>query len=144
MGDEWIGPRIAALYERQSAWLEPRLAALGVPWGTFQLLTAVAAAAGRASQAEVARRLGITPATLSETVFSHVQRGLLEQVSSESDRRVKTLRPTDRGRALLRKIHALLEEAEAATMEGLTSGERDQLARLLDKVLDSALTAQSA
>ena len=79
MAQHLIGTRIAAIYERQAEWLEPRLADLGVSWATFQLLTTVAGAGEEASQIEVARRLGVTAATLSESVQGHVGRGLLKQ-----------------------------------------------------------------
>ena len=72
-----IGAKVAAIYELQSAWLEPRLRAIEVSWTTFQLFSAIQAAGGKSSQVAVARRLGVTPATLSETVFAHVQNGLM-------------------------------------------------------------------
>ena len=137
MPSEQIGARVAAIYELQSAWLEPRLRAIGVNWTTFQLLTTVSSAGKKASQVEVARRLGVTAATLSETVFAHVQKDLLEQVPSHRDRRVKVLQLTERAKAMMRQIKRLVAESESALAQGLRSGEADQLAALLDRVLAS-------
>lgn len=135
MPQEQIGPRIAAVYELQSAWLEPKLKSLGMTWSTFQLLTTVHGAGKRASQVEVARRLGVTPATLSESVYAHVERGLLEQVNSSRDRRVKLLQLTDRSKSMMRQIKRLVAESESVIARGLSETEGDKLAKLLDKVL---------
>ncbi|MBS1714019.1 MAG: winged helix-turn-helix transcriptional regulator [Armatimonadetes bacterium] len=137
MPPEMIGPRVAAVYEVQSAWLEPRLRKIGVSWGTFQLLSAVSGSGQNASQIEVAKRLGVTAATLSESVYSHVQRGLLEQAASRKDRRVKVLRLTDSAKTLMRQIRKYVNESETVLSHGLTEKETTQLVALLDKVLDN-------
>ena len=131
---------MAAVYELQSAWLEPRLRAIGVNWTTFQLLTTVSSAGKRASQVEVARRLGVTAATLSETVFTHVQKDLLEQVASSQDRRVKILQLTDKAKGLMRQIKKLIGESEALMSKGLLNGDSEQLAALLDRVMENLET----
>ena len=59
MAKTLIGTRIAAIYELQAEWMEPKLTELGISWATFQLLTTVANAGDGASQIEVARRLGL-------------------------------------------------------------------------------------
>ena len=137
MSAEQIGPRIAAVYELQSAWLEPRLREIGVSWTTFQLLTAVSGAGKKASQVEVARRLGVTAATLSETVFAHVGKGLIEQVPTSHDRRVKILRLTDESRGVLRQIKRLVAESEGLMTQGLSDKDASGLAKILDRVLEN-------
>lgn len=137
MPSEQIGARIATVYELQSAWLEPKLKEIGVSWGTFQLLTTINSAGKRASQVEVARRLGVTAATMSETIFAHVQKGLLDQVPSNRDRRVKIIQLTDRSKALLRQIKKLIAESENLMAQGLNAREAEQLADLLDRVLSN-------
>lgn len=141
MTSEQIGARIATLYELQSAWLEPRLAGMGVSWTTFQLLATVTAAGRAASQVEVARRLGVTPATLSETVFLHVKRGLLEQVTSSRDRRVKVLRLTPDAKTLMRQIKRLLEESESLMTAGIGQEDSANAARILDRLRENLETA---
>jgi DNA-binding MarR family transcriptional regulator len=141
MTSDLIGARIAALYELQSAWLEPRLADIGVTWTTFQLLAAVTAAGRSASQIEVARRLGVTPATLSEAVFQHVKRGLLEQVASPRDRRVKVLRLTPDAKAVMRQIKKLLEESESLMTAGIAQEDSAAAARFLDRLRDNLQSA---
>lgn len=135
MPDAELSARIATIYEHHAAFLEPRLQSLGIGWGTFQLLSAVYAAGGAVSQAEIARRLGVTPATLSETAYAHVQRGLLTQSAAGSDRRVKALALTKRAEDLMRKVATCLAEAEEAISEGLTTSEKAALSKSLDKII---------
>lgn len=113
----------AALVELQTAYLEPVLERLGVGWSTFELLTAVWRTDGEVSQAEIARRLGVTPATLSESVAAHVERGLIEQVPSRTDRRRKALRLTSAGEQLVEAFGRALREAEEIMERGIS--ERD-------------------
>jgi len=132
-----IGTRIAAVYELQAEWLEPRLAALGVSWATFQLLTTVANAGDNGSQIDVARQLGVTAATLSESVQNHVERGLLTQSPSEQDRRVKRLSLTDKSRELLFKIKDLVLQSEETMSRGVLPHELAMTAKVLDRVLEN-------
>ncbi len=132
-----LTPRIAALYDLQAALMEPKLKKLGIGWSTFQLLSAVRGAGDEASQADVARRLGVTPATLSEAVTAHTKRGLLEQVPSGRDRRVKLLALTGRAKKIL---NAVLEEAsvvEEKMVADLSKKDIAALLKLLDQCIDS-------
>lgn len=134
MASEKIGLLIAAIYEQQASLLEPRLKELGLSWAAFQLLAAVQAAPDE-PQAEIAERLGVSPATLSESVFRQVQAGLLEQAPSTKDRRVKSLKLTTKGRSMLKDCLKQNQAADAAMLRDLSEKERDQLARLLNHCL---------
>lgn len=132
-----MGARLASLYELQSAWLEPRLEAIGVSWTAFQLLLTVAAAGENASQIEVARRLGVTAPTLSESVQAHVAKGLLRQVQSKKDRRIKVLTLTPKSQQLMVEIRRLVAEAEAVMTRGLSESACRDLAKLLDRAAEN-------
>ncbi len=136
MSELMLIPRIAALYELQSAYLEPKLRKQGMSFSTFQLLACVSSAGGDATQNDIARRLGISAATLSETVQVHVRKGLLEQTVSETDRRVKVLRLTksaNNSMKDIRKVLGKLEDIMVADIAGASL--RGGLA-----VLDAAIT----
>ena len=144
MARESLGPRIASIYELQSMWLEPRLKGIGVSWGTFQLLTAIEGTGERASQAEVARRLGVTPATLSETVHTHLKLGLLTQKNDVADRRVKILVLTDAGKEKMRGIRRLIAELENAMTRGLSDRSLQTVAATLDQVGENLASGEEA
>lgn len=130
-----LSPRIAAIYDLQAALSEPGMKALGLSWTSFQLLSAVHSAGGSASQAEVARRLGVSPATLSESVSAHVAKGLLQRADSAADKRVKNLELTAEARRLLTKAMAIFEEVEASMLHGVAAGTVDGGLKLLDRCI---------
>jgi DNA-binding MarR family transcriptional regulator len=107
------------LVELMTAALEPELEAAGITLATFDLLSAVHGAGGNATQADVARRLGVTPPTLSESVKAAVQRGLLEQAPDASDGRLKRLRLTGKGARVLSRILDGVSRTEETMRQGL-------------------------
>lgn len=129
-----IGTRIASVYELQAEWLEPRLTDLGISWTSFQLLTTVANAKEEASQIEVARRMGVTAATLSESVQNHVQKGLLKQSQSPKDKRVKILSLTEKSERTIREIRELVVESEEVMAKGILPHELSSTVRVLDRI----------
>lgn len=141
MAKAFLGARVAAVYELHSEWMEPRLEAMGVPWSSFQLLTTVANAGANASQIEVATRLGVTAATLSESVQAHMARGLLTRTRSEKDKRVKILQLTPRSQEIVRKIKDLVIESEEAMTRGVLPNEMAVARKVLDRVLQNLESA---
>jgi len=136
-----IGTRIAAVYELQAEWMEPKLRELGISWSTFQLLTAVANAGDRASQIEVARRLGVTAATLSESVQAHLDKGLLSRTTLPRDKRVKLLRLTPESKAIVERIKELVVQADEAMTRGVLPDEMTLVARVLDRAMENMESA---
>lgn len=139
MSQDSIGPRIAALYELQAAYLEPKLKELGLNWASFQLLSAVFVSEGKTSQAEISRRLGITPATMSEAVYLHVQKGLLDQVPSSQDRRVRLLKLTKKSEKLMAQVNELIAASEVILTQEMNEKDRASFVRLLGKALDGMM-----
>ncbi len=99
--------------------MEPRLKEAGISLATFELLSTVHALKSKGSQAEVARRLGITAPSLSETVKSAVRLGLVEQIQSPLDARTRTLKITARGTRAVQHVMVSVRKAEAAMLQGL-------------------------
>ncbi len=130
-----LTPLIATLYEMQASSIEPRLKKLGIGWTTFQLLSAVRGAGSEASQAEIARRLGITAATLSESVTEHVGKGLLSQNAGIGDRRVKVLKLTAKADRVLTEVMDILQETERKMTEGIGEQTLKTCASTLEKCL---------
>lgn len=112
--------QVTLLSDLITATLEVRLGREGVGLATFDLLSAVRAGGGQATQAMVARRLGITPASLCEAVRTATAKGLIEQADDPLDRRAKRLQLTQRGRKLLEDSLAELERVEETMLDGLS------------------------
>ncbi|MBL8059649.1 MAG: MarR family transcriptional regulator [Chthonomonas sp.] len=137
MAETVLIPRIAVLYELQSSYLEPKLKKLGISLNTFHLLMAIQNSGEKVSQIEIARRLGISPATLSETVSLHIGKGLLEQVVSKKDRRVKFLRLTKSANSKVKDIRKLLSNLEKLMLEGISGSNVRTAATILDAAIEN-------
>ena len=135
MARQLIGPRVAAIYEMQSALLDPHLKRLGISWTTFQLLSAVMEEGGHASQIAVARSLGVAPATMSESVQAHIEKGYLNRTASPKDGRVKLLSLTERSISIMDEIRTVLRSTEDRLSQGLSDDECNFVVAELDRVL---------
>lgn len=135
MATSSLGALIANIYEAQATLIEPKLKALGISWSTFQILSEVRAAKGGVSQAEIARRLGVRPATLCEAVQEMARKGLLTQEDSSSDRRMKALRLTPSAEAEMRKIRSALTHIETSMVAGFSEKQIQQCESLLTRAL---------
>lgn len=127
--------RLAALYELVNASLEPTLANHGITSSTFQLLSAIQAGGDGQTQRQIADRLGIAPASLSEALTSAEKAGLVERTVSASDKRARVLSLTKRGRQVLEAAVAALGEIERRAAQDLSRLEQDGLERTLQRMI---------
>jgi MarR family transcriptional regulator for hemolysin len=114
-----LSGQAAVLGELSLAYIEPKLAEIGINLGTFELLSAVQAAKGRAKQAELARRLGISPPSLCEALKIALRKEMVEQVTEEGDKRAKIVRLTKAGEKALAQILGTLADMEALLRRSL-------------------------
>jgi DNA-binding MarR family transcriptional regulator len=132
-----LGPLIATIYELQSAWLEPRLKSAGIRWTTFQLLATILGAGDDASQAEVARRLAVSPATLSESVQIHVEKGLITQETAPNDKRKKVLRLTPAGKKKMTSVGKHVQELESHLTQDISPKDLQLIETALGKIAEN-------
>ena len=88
-----------------------------------------------ASQAELGRRLWIDRKNMVAVIDDLEAAGLVERTPDERDRRRNAVRLTPAGVAALGRLNARVDAAQDALLANLTAGERDTLARLLQKLL---------
>jgi len=121
----------ATLTEIVSEALAPVLAEQGLTQSAFDLLTTIRAGGGTIPQAEIARRLGISPPTLSEAIRSLVAAGLVEQRGSGTDRRIKTLAITSVGSRRLNRVLSALHQLENELTAGISPAEMSAVNAML-------------
>lgn len=126
---ESLSGQAGLLCELLTAAMEPKLEDSGVSLGTFELLSAVHASGGKATQIEVARRLGITPPSLSESVKGAASRNLIEQHIDSDDGRRKILKLTAAGRKAMQSIVKGVNNAENRMVDGI---DESQIAIVID------------
>ena len=112
------------------------LAPLELEPSQFAVLRSVGSDGGQSQQA-LAGRLRISPSRVVAIVDDLEARQLLERRPHPSDRRVRNLHVTSRGRELLDQAIELARQHEQRLGEGLTDAERTQLLDLLDKLATS-------
>ena len=104
----------------------------------FKALHALAGCTDDASVKGLADLLGLSLPATSRIVEALLRRGWLERYEDADDRRVKRVRLTDDGRAILDRIHvARLEGIEAFTAT-ISDRDRTRLSAALRPVLDDA------
>jgi DNA-binding MarR family transcriptional regulator len=80
-------------------------------------------------------QLGLSLAAMSRAVDELVQRGLTDRSEDPSDRRIKRLRLTEQGRALVLKMRELRMAGFEQFVATLSPKERAQLAKALEPIL---------
>ena len=85
-------------------------------------------------QKDAAARLGSPPQSVVPLVRDLEERGLVERIRSETDRRRHLLAVTRAGLDLLVEVRDLITGVEADLAVGLAPGERDQLLDLLGRL----------
>jgi MarR family transcriptional regulator, lower aerobic nicotinate degradation pathway regulator len=91
---------------------------------------------GPASQAALSRRTGIYRSDLVAVVNELAGRDLVERAPDPADRRRNVVTMTPRGRRYLRRLDQLVANVQEELLAPLTQPERDQLVRLLTRLLD--------
>jgi DNA-binding MarR family transcriptional regulator len=86
------------------------------------------------TQTQVSDALGIKRANFVALFDGLEARGLAQRASA-SDRRSYALQLTPRGRAMLRKIHAVSDQHEQKISAGLSEADRHELFRLLNALI---------
>lgn len=90
---------------------------------------------GETDSTTVSRTIGIDRATLGGVVDRLEKKGLLSRSPSALDRRLKMLKLTDEGNALLRRVEPAVMTVQSRLTEALTDDERAQLCELLVKIV---------
>jgi DNA-binding MarR family transcriptional regulator len=91
---------------------------------------------GPISQAALSRRLGVDRGDLVAALNELERDGLALRAPDESDRRRNAIRITPAGTAELHALDARVFAAQDALLEPLSSGEREQLNSLLQRLLE--------
>lgn len=118
-----------ALHTSARMWraaLDRRMKDLGVSQAGWLAIAYIAKAEAPLSQSELAALVQVEAATMVSTLDRLEKAGLVERVTSESDRRVKRVVLTGQGDALYRKVR---HKADAMRHEILTRIAPDDLAR---------------
>jgi DNA-binding MarR family transcriptional regulator len=91
---------------------------------------------GPASQASLGRRTGMDRSDVATAVTELVGRGLAGRAPDPADRRRNVINITPAGTAHLRRLEELLADVQDELLAPLSAAERQQLIRLLTRILE--------
>lgn len=128
-----LSTQAAIVSELVSSFLERPLADAGLSIGAFELLSAVKAGGGKASQAEVASRMGIRPASLCEALRSVEAKGIVSRADDPHDKRAKRLKLTAKGEKLFQRCLESIAAAEHLLSEGIAERDLRTASRVLER-----------
>lgn len=132
---------IAQVCRRHYTRAHQLLEAIGLYRGQPPLLHLLADQAGL-TQADIAARLGVAPATVTKSLQRLEKAGFVERRADAEDQRVSRVYLTEAGHGIVGAMNRVLGELAAETMAGLAAEEVAQLTRLLARLranLDRAL-----
>ena len=128
-----IGLRLARTARVATAAFERAMAAAGGSASTWQVLLVVRSQQW-GKQAEIARAMGITGATLTHHLNALERHGLVRRWRDESNRRVQRAELTNDGAALFERLRVVAREHDERLRSQLTDAEAEQLGELLDRM----------
>lgn len=135
--DERIPFLLAQLGAHVSSDFQRRLAPIGADPRTYAVLLALASADGQ-SQRQLCERLGIHRNAMVVVIDHLEQRGLAKRLPRPEDRRAVAVTLTAKARRLLPALHEQGRELENEIAAPLSSKERTELRRLLQRVAAGA------
>lgn len=87
------------------------------------------------SQRELARRLNVTPATVTVSLKSMERSGYITRLADENDLRRKRIAITDKGRAAVEKLDTMFARLDHGMYYGFSAEERGQIAALFARMI---------
>lgn len=116
--------------------LEAALQELEITTGQYAVLSLLAAMP-EVSSAQLARAVGVTPQTMTETIVAFEKRELIGRERSEAHKRILKITLTTAGRSLLKQCEAQATLAEKALFAGLSSKDLSRFRSLLFEIIAS-------
>ena len=117
-----------------AAGLQRRVAPLGLAPAQFMVLLELWQDDGL-TQRDLVERLDVEQATMANTLARMDREGLITRRRSETDRRARVVEITPKARAMREAAIAAAKAQNEAALAGLTGTERDELLRLMRKVI---------
>jgi MarR family transcriptional regulator for hemolysin len=115
--------------------LEEELRAVGQTRAQWETLLVIVLSGERSTQKSLARRLRIEGPTLVRLLDKLEEDELIQRVQTPNDRRSKTIRPTRKGLALVRRLVKRTDQLRAGYLEGWSDEELKEGLALLGRLV---------
>jgi DNA-binding MarR family transcriptional regulator len=128
--DEPLGYLLNRVYSSFRSQVTAKLATRGLAFPQYLCMRMLSRAAG-ASNAELARALGVSPQATNVLVQELIERGLLERPPTVLYGRARPITLTAKGVLLLDQMERLVREAELCMLKRVTPRQRRDLKQIL-------------
>lgn len=118
-----------ALKEMESCGLKPNQAGI-----LFMLRSE-----GRLSQKELAKRVGVTPPSMTVALKKLEKQGYIVREQDEKDQRITRIRISDSGIQCMEGLRSMMKSLETGLYEGISQEERCELQRVLFRMRENIL-----
>ena len=108
---------------------------LGINPSEHFLLICLGRMGSAASQAQIAERLEVTPASVARTIKSLAAGGYIERSECEGDGRRNEIRITDKGRAVMQESKSMFMEMDEEIYAGFSDEDLNCLKDLMGRML---------
>ncbi len=108
--------------------LEETLSPLELTVSQYTAMSVLAARPGL-SNAELARRVLVTPQAMTQALSSLIQRGIIERTTPDTNRRMFAAELSEKGLQLLREADDRVDDTEAELLRALTDDELSAMMR---------------
>ncbi|HCT29709.1 MAG TPA: hypothetical protein DIW31_03005 [Bacteroidales bacterium] len=98
---------------------------------------------GKESLTELAKTIGLDKSTISRTVDGLVNVGLVDRTIPAENRRMATIQLTEAGKSICQNINSTNDKYFEETLSVLTDTEKQELIKLLEKVVDRMVQLRS-
>lgn len=127
---------IRRLHQIHTALFMEECAKFNVTPVQYSMMTAIAEQPGL-EQARLAQEVGVDRATLANVVARLESRGLLRRTTTKTDRRLKRVVLTAKGKRLLVQMTQAAQRAHARTVDVLSPAERAAFLHFLARLVDA-------
>lgn len=121
----------ARLFARR---IDRRLRPLGLSSGQIPLLLSLAEAPG-ISQKAIVERASVEQPAVASMLMRMEKSGLVERAQSPDDGRASLFQLTARGAAMMKGLHAVLDDGNRAALAGFSDEEKTMLMAMLHRVV---------
>ena len=136
--EEQLGSKIGEIARLWRIRMDERLRPLGLSQARWMVILHLSKNPDGMPQTELAARMGISHASLSPQINRLVEDGWVERRERESDRRSKTIHPTEQTKALSREINHTAAKLRSEFFEGLSDEDLRHCDRVLTHILQRA------
>lgn len=129
--------KLIALARRWRARLDEKFAEAGQTQARWQALFWISAFDGKATQQQIADRIGVAASTMVRTLDALERQGLISRHASDDDKRARIVALEPAAEAVLAEISRIADELREEVLAGIHPSEAEFCSFVMDRMLSN-------